>query len=85
MRFIVAILALLAPLAAAQAPAAPQPMTPIATPAPPAAAPAATAVPVTMTKPESVAKTRHWKKADARVCLEFPNDMQIIKCSENYR
>ena len=86
MRSIVAILALLAPLAAAQAPAAPQPMTPIAKPPSTApAAPAATAMPVAMTKPAPAAKARHWKKADARVCLEFPNDMQIIKCSENYR
>jgi hypothetical protein len=92
MRSIVAILALLAPLAAAQAPAAPQSsapqtMTPIAKPAGAApAAPAAAGMPVAMTKPAPEAKTaRHWKKADARVCLEFPNDMQIIKCSENYR
>ena len=26
-----------------------------------------------------------WLKADARVCLEFPNDIQVIKCSESYR
>jgi len=63
-------------------------MTPIAKPASaaPAAAPAAAPMPVAMAKPAPAAKTaQHWKKADARVCLEFPNDMQIIKCSENYR
>ncbi len=91
MRSIVALLAFLASLAAAQAPAAPQPsaaqpMTPIAKPPSAApAAPAASAIPVAMTKPAPAATVRHWKKADARVCLEFPNDMQIIKCSENYR
>jgi hypothetical protein len=26
-----------------------------------------------------------WLKADARVCLEFPTNMQIVKCSEKYR
>ena len=26
-----------------------------------------------------------WLKADARVCLEFPNDAQVVECSENYR
>jgi hypothetical protein len=61
---------------AKQAPAAP----PAA--APPAAAPAAAAEPAKPTK-----KVRHRvpSKADARVCLEFPTTMQIIKCSEKYR
>jgi len=26
-----------------------------------------------------------WLKADARVCLEFPTNVQIVKCSEKYR
>ena len=66
-------------------------MTPIAKPAAAAPAPAPAAAPVVaptavaMAKPAPVARAQHWKKADARVCLEFPNDMQIIKCSENYR
>jgi hypothetical protein len=31
------------------------------------------------------AKNRTWTWADARVCLEFPTNAQIIKCSEKYR
>ena len=31
------------------------------------------------------AKSRSWTRADARVCLEFPTKMQVIKCSEKYR
>ena len=26
-----------------------------------------------------------WGRADARVCLEFPTNLQIIKCAEKYR
>lgn len=40
-------------------------------PAPPKAAPRA--------------KSRSWTRADARVCLEFPTNLQVIKCSEKYR
>jgi len=74
-----ALAALLALLAAAQAPVQPQTLTPVGKTAAPAP------MPVAMTKPAPDAKARHWKKADARVCLEFPNDMQVIKCSENHR
>ena len=26
-----------------------------------------------------------WTRVDARVCLEFPTNLQIIKCAEKYR
>jgi hypothetical protein len=56
--------------------------------APPAPQPAAQAAPITVaaddTKSAPPRKGR-WLKADARVCLEFPTTMQIIKCSEKYR
>jgi hypothetical protein len=26
-----------------------------------------------------------WTPADARVCLEFPTNLEIIKCAEKYR
>jgi hypothetical protein len=56
--------------------------------APSAAAPASQATPITVaaddTKPAPPRKGR-WLKADARVCLEFPTAMQVIKCSEKYR
>lgn len=57
-----------------------QPMAPIAS-APPTAP---VAVPDVKTVAAN-AKSRRWRKADARVCLEFPNDAQVVKCSENYR
>jgi hypothetical protein len=68
-----AILAGLHPaVALAQAPkAAPEAVAPA--PAPVAAAPAAHA------------KKRAWTRADARVCLEFPTNLQIIRCAEKYR
>jgi hypothetical protein len=55
-----------------------------------APAPATTAIAAAATSSEDAKaaeprKSRRWLKADARVCLEFPNDMQIIKCSEKYR
>jgi hypothetical protein len=56
----------------AQAPkAAPEAVA--AAPAPAAAAPAAHA------------KKPAWTRADARVCLEFPTNVQIIRCAEKYR
>jgi hypothetical protein len=61
--------------AAQSACAQPQQMAPVA--APPAA--------VETQKPAAVAKARRWLKADARVCLEFPTDLQVIACSEKYR
>jgi hypothetical protein len=63
--------------AGAQAPAP----KPIQAASDPAAAPPATAT-------RSTAKRASGKQpstADARVCLEFPNEMQVIKCSEKYR
>jgi hypothetical protein len=53
-------------------------------------APAPTALAVTTTPPEETKaaeprRDRASLKADARVCLEFPNDAQIVKCSEKYR
>ena len=80
---IIATLAL--PLAASgqTQPAAP---TPKAAPAASAAAPAAPK-PATAdaAKPVKRASHRVPSKADARVCLEFPNSMQVIKCAEKYR
>lgn len=55
--------------------AQPQQMAPVATP------PAA----VEAQKPVAAVKERRWLKADARVCLEFRTDMQVIACSEKYR
>jgi len=62
--------------------AQPQQLAPIAT-APTTAQPVAT-TPETK-KMATASKERRWLKADARVCLEFPNDIQVIKCSESYR
>ena len=64
--------------------------SPAAAPAPkqaPAAAPAAAAPAPAAEPAKPVKKVRHGvpSKADARVCLEFPTTMQIIKCSEKYR
>jgi hypothetical protein len=57
-----------------------------ATAAPTAAAPVA-APPARAAEQKPVARTKHrgWTRADARVCLEFPTDLQIIKCAEKYR
>ena len=50
--------------------------------APPAAAP----VPPGAGKPAPSHGTRgSWGRADARVCLEFPTNLEIIKCAEKYR
>ena len=48
-------------------------------PAAAAAAPAAQKRPALRTTRES------WTRADARVCLEFPTNLEIIKCAEKYR
>ena len=54
------------------------------TPAPPAAiVPVASAPAPTKAAPR--AKSRAWTRADARVCLEFPTNIQVIRCSEKYR
>jgi hypothetical protein len=47
----------------------------------PASAPAKAAHP--KAAPRATNRTSTW--ADARVCLEFPTNAQIIKCSEKYR
>jgi hypothetical protein len=73
------IVAVSAALFSAAVPAQTQPAAPApakATVAAPAPAPA---------KAASRAKSRSWTRADARVCLEFPTKMQVIKCSEKYR
>lgn len=35
--------------------------------------------------PASVASRRAAAHADARVCLEFPTELQIVACAEKYR
>jgi hypothetical protein len=54
---------------------APKPM-PTANTSPSAGTPAA---------PAPSERQRADTHADARVCLEFPNDMQVIACAEKYR
>jgi hypothetical protein len=57
----------------------------------PTSAPAASASAALAAAPQPATKpakrlTHHVpSKADARNCLEFPNNMQIIKCAEKYR
>jgi hypothetical protein len=51
----------------------------------PAAKAGNTAPASTPVKAAPRAKHRTWTWADARVCLEFPTNAQIIKCSEKYR
>jgi hypothetical protein len=65
---------------AAGAPAAAAPAPAAVAPAAVAAAPAAAASP-----PAARGKKRSWTRADARVCLEFPTNLQIIRCAEKYR
>lgn len=49
------------------------------------AAPAASA-PSTAPPPAKPARAKSApSRADARVCLEFPTNLQVIKCSEKYR
>jgi pyruvate/2-oxoglutarate dehydrogenase complex dihydrolipoamide acyltransferase (E2) component len=50
--------------------------------APAAAAPAP---PAAEKRPEPRATRGSWTRADARACLEFPTNLQIIKCAEKYR
>lgn len=58
----------------------------VAQPAPrPPPAPVATTPAAAPARAAPVAKKRAWTRADARVCLEFPNNMQIIRCAEKYR
>jgi hypothetical protein len=54
--------------------------------APAAVAPAAAPTPApAQTRTAARTKLRPWTRADARACLEFPNNLQIIKCAEKYR
>ena len=64
----------------APAPAAPAPATPAATAAPaPAASP-----PKLDQQPAARASRISIVDADARNCLEFPSNPEIIKCAEKY-
>jgi len=56
-------------------------------PAPPSAAPApAVAAPAPAPAPSAPrVKNRSPNRADARVCLEFQTNLQVIQCSEKYR
>ena len=81
----VVIAALALPLAAS---GQTQPAAPSAKAAPAASAPAAAApTPAATDAAKAVKRASHRlpSKADARVCLEFPNTMQVIKCAEKYR
>jgi hypothetical protein len=81
----VVIAALAVPLAASgqTQPAAPAPKAAPAASAP--AAPTPKPAATDTAKPVRRASHRVPSKADARVCLEFPNTMQVIKCAEKYR
>ncbi len=68
----------------AQAPKPAPAAAPAAAP-PTAAPPAAAATAPRATRTKSKAKKRSWTWADARVCLEFPTNLQIIRCAEKYR
>jgi len=50
----------------------------------PAAAPAPAPMPAA-SRAGTQATKRTWTRADARVCLEFPTNLQIIRCAEKYR
>jgi hypothetical protein len=69
---IIAALALLAPGTRAQTPASGAPA-------------AATTSPPAPVKMPSRAKGGSSTPADARVCLEFENNLQVIQCAEKYR
>jgi hypothetical protein len=52
----------------------------------PAPAAAVAPAPPTAEKRAAPRATRgSWTRADARVCLEFPTNLEIIKCAEKYR
>jgi len=54
------------------------------TPAPGAPAAATTSAPAPVKMPPP-AKSGSGTPADARVCLEFENNLQVIQCAEKYR
>jgi hypothetical protein len=56
-----------------------------AAPAPAAPAVAAAVPTPAETRPVLRTNRQPWTRADARVCLEFPTNLQIIKCAEKYR
>ncbi|HEX9277119.1 MAG TPA: hypothetical protein VGA51_12085 [Casimicrobiaceae bacterium] len=58
------------------------PVPPTAAPVPPTAAPVSPAA--EKRAPSRVTRVP-WTRADARVCLEFSNNVQIVKCAEKYR
>ena len=71
-----------APAAAAPAPKQP----PAAAPAPKTVAPVTAAAPAAEPQqPAKRARRRVPSDADARACLEFQTNLQVIKCAEKYR
>ncbi len=75
------VLSIVATLVWAPTRAQPQTLAPAAATTPIAAA----TTPPEETQAVESRRSRRGLKADARVCLEFPNDAQIIKCTEKYR
>ena len=74
------------PKAQAPAPAKPAAAAPAQKSAPPAAPAAAAAAPAPDAKAMPVKRASHRPStADARVCLEFPTNLQVIKCADKYR
>jgi hypothetical protein len=71
--------------APAQKSAQPAAAAPAQKSAPPAAPAAAAAPPEVKAQPMTRASHRVPSTADARVCLEFPTNLQIIKCADKYR
>ena len=70
----------------AQTPAPKQASAPPAAPAPKASTSVISATPPPEPeKPVKRVSQRVPSKADARGCLEFPTNLQIIKCAEKYR
>ncbi len=67
---------------AAPVPPTAAPIPPTAAPVPPTAAPVSPAA--EKRAPSRVTRVP-WTRADARVCLEFSNNLQIVKCAEKYR
>jgi hypothetical protein len=53
--------------------------------APNTAAPVAAATPPAVSAPPAPTDRRRDAHADARVCLEFPTELQVIACAEKYR
>jgi len=54
-------------------------------PAPSASVPAPTAPPQEAAKPPMPANRQTSAAADPRLCLEFPANLDVIKCAEKYR